>query len=49
MYELTDLTEFFMQSILRNPIEFYYNWIVLLCMMYGVWWLGSISGAVYVF
>jgi hypothetical protein len=47
-YELIDVTEFLLQSSFRNPIEFYYNWIVILCMMYDVWWLGSVSRAVYV-
>jgi hypothetical protein len=41
MYELIDVTEFLLQSSFRNSME--------LCMMHDVWWLGSISGAVYVF
>jgi hypothetical protein len=47
MYLLIDVIEFLLQSSFRNSIEFYYtNWI---CMMYDVWWLCSISGAVYIF
>jgi hypothetical protein len=49
MYELIDVIKFLLQSSFRNPIELYYNWIVILCVMYDVWWLDSISGAVYVF
>jgi hypothetical protein len=49
MYELIDVNEFLLQSSFSNPTEFYYNWIVILCIMYDVSWLGSISGAVYVF
>jgi hypothetical protein len=44
MHDLIDVIEFLLQSNFRNLTEFYYNWI-----MYDVWWLGSISGAVYVF
>jgi hypothetical protein len=48
MYELSHVTEFLLQSSFRNPTEFYYKWIVTLCMMYDVWWLDSVSGADYV-
>jgi hypothetical protein len=49
MYELTDVIEFLLQSGYRNKKLY---WILLqlnCCIMYDVWWLGSISGAVYVF
>jgi hypothetical protein len=46
MHLLIDVTEFMLQSCLRNPIQFYYNWIII---MYDVWWLGYISEAHYVF
>jgi hypothetical protein len=29
MYKLIDVIEFLLQSSFRNPIDFYYNWIVL--------------------
>jgi hypothetical protein len=31
MYKLIDVIEFLLQSSFRNPIQFYYNWIVILC------------------
>jgi hypothetical protein len=34
MHMLTDGSEFLLQSSSRNPIEFYYNLIVILCIMY---------------
>jgi hypothetical protein len=37
MYELTDVIEFLLQSSFRNPIEFYYNRIVILCMICDDW------------
>jgi hypothetical protein len=37
MYKLIDVNEFLLQSSFRNPIEFYYNWIVVLCMMCDDW------------
>jgi hypothetical protein len=37
MYKLIYVTEFLVQSSFRNPIEFYYNWIVILRIMYDVW------------
>jgi hypothetical protein len=36
-YELIDVSEFLLQSSFRNSIEFYYNWILILCIMYDVW------------
>jgi hypothetical protein len=33
MYLLTDVIEFLLQSSFKNPIELYYNWIVILCKM----------------
>jgi CDP-diglyceride synthetase len=46
MYKLTDVIEFLLQSRFRNPIEFYYIWIVSLCIscnvIENVWWLSSI-------
>jgi hypothetical protein len=30
MYKLIDVTEFLLQSGFKNPIEFYYNWIVIM-------------------
>jgi hypothetical protein len=46
---LIDVVEFLLQSRFRNPIEIYYNWIAILCIMYDVWCLGSISWPIYVF
>jgi hypothetical protein len=37
MYELIDVIEFLLQSSFRNPVEFYYTWIVILCMMCDDW------------
>jgi hypothetical protein len=31
MYKLIDVIEFLSQSGFRNPIQLYYNWIVILC------------------
>jgi hypothetical protein len=41
MYKLVDVIEFLLQSSVRNPIEFYYNWMLfyVLCMMNDVGWL----------
>jgi hypothetical protein len=33
MYKLIDVIEFLLLSSFRNHIEFYYNWIVILCIM----------------
>jgi hypothetical protein len=49
MYTLIDAIEFLLQSSFRNSIKFYYNWIVIMCIVYVVWWLGYISWAIYVF
>jgi hypothetical protein len=49
MYKSIDVAEFLLQSSLRNPVEFYYNWIVILCIIYDVRWIGSILWAVYEF
>jgi hypothetical protein len=46
MHKLIDVTEFLLQSRFRNPIEFCYNWKVILYIMYDVWGLGSILWAV---
>jgi hypothetical protein len=37
MYKFIYVIEFLLQSSFRNPIEFYYNWIVILCMMCDDW------------
>jgi hypothetical protein len=41
-----DVTEFLLETSFRNPIEFYYIWIVSLCIscnvIENVWWLSSI-------
>jgi hypothetical protein len=34
MYSLIEETECLLQSNFRNPIEFYYDQIVILCIMY---------------
>jgi hypothetical protein len=49
MYKLIAVIELLLQSSFRNPTEFYYNWIIILYMMYDVSRLGSTSWAVYVF
>jgi hypothetical protein len=36
MYKLMDVTEFLLQSSFRNPIKFYYIWIVSLCISCNV-------------
>jgi hypothetical protein len=36
MYKLTGVIEFLLQSSFRNLLEFYYNSIVILCIMYDV-------------
>jgi hypothetical protein len=36
MYKIMDVTEFLLQSSFRNPIEFYYIWIVSLCISCNV-------------
>jgi hypothetical protein len=33
MYKLIVAIEFLIQSSFRNPIEFYFNWIVMFCIM----------------
>jgi hypothetical protein len=40
MYELIDVIEFLLQPSFINPIEFYYNWIAILCIMYDAWCWG---------
>jgi hypothetical protein len=46
MYKLMDVTEFLLQSSFRNPISFYYIWIVSLYIscnvIENVWRLSSI-------
>jgi hypothetical protein len=37
MCKSTDVIELLLQSSFRNPIEFYYNWIVILHNKYDVW------------
>jgi hypothetical protein len=41
MYKLIYVIEILLQSSFINPIESYYNWIVILCTssMYGVWFV----------
>jgi hypothetical protein len=36
MYKLMDVTEFLLQYSFRNPIKFYYTWIVSLCIICNV-------------
>jgi hypothetical protein len=36
MYKLMDVTEFLLQSSFRNPIKFYYIWIVSLCRLRSI-------------
>jgi hypothetical protein len=54
MYKLMYVTEFLLQTSFRNPLEFYYIWIVSLCISCNVtesvWWLSSIlwTGFLYI-
>jgi hypothetical protein len=33
MYKLIDVSGFLLESSFRNHTEFYYNWIIILCIM----------------